>query len=86
MRANQLRLWFSSMAYVLLCALGRIGLAHTKLASATCSTIRLKLLELGALLKISARRVKIAFASACPWADEWRLCAKRLSRARGSPV
>jgi hypothetical protein len=71
MRANQLRLWFSSMAYVLLCALRRIGLAHTQFASATCGTIRLKLLKLGALVKISARRVKIAFASACPWAAEW---------------
>jgi hypothetical protein len=79
MRANQLRLWFSSMAYVLLCALRRIGLAHTQFASATCGTIRLKLLKLGAL-------VKIAFASACPWAEEWRLCAERLSRARGSPA
>lgn len=86
MRANQLRLWFSSMAYVLLCALRRIGLAHTQFAAATCGTIRLKLLKLGALVKISARRVKIAFSSACPWADEWRLCAERLSRARGSPA
>jgi hypothetical protein len=86
MRANQLRLWFSSMAYVLLCALRRIGLAHTKFAVATCDTIRLKLLKLGALVRISARRVKIAFASACPWAEEWRLCAERLSRARGSPA
>jgi hypothetical protein len=86
MRANQLRLWFSSMAYVLLCALRRIGLAHTQFAAATCGTIRLKLLKLGALVKISARRVKIAFASACPWAEEWRLCAERLLRARGSPL
>jgi hypothetical protein len=85
MRANQLRLWFSSMAYVLLCALRRIGLAHTQFAVAACGTIRLKLLKLGALVKISARRVKIAFASAYPWADEWRLAAQRLSRVRGSP-
>jgi hypothetical protein len=70
MRANQLRLWFASMAYVLLCALRRIGLAHTQFAVATCGTIRLKLLKIGALVKISARRVKIAFASACPAAAE----------------
>ena len=38
MRANQLRLWFASMAYVLICALRRIGLAHTPLANATCGT------------------------------------------------
>ena len=48
MRANQLRLWFASMAYVLLCALRRIGLAHTQFADATCGTIRLKLLKIGA--------------------------------------
>jgi hypothetical protein len=86
MRANQLRLWFASMAYVLLCALRRIGLAHTQFAAATCGTIRLKLLKIGALVKISARRVKIAFASACPAAAEWRLAAARLAHARGSPA
>jgi hypothetical protein len=86
MRANQLRLWFASMAYVLLCALRRIGLTHTQFAVATCGTIRLKLLKIGALVKISARRVKIAFASACPAAEEWRLAAARLAHARGSPA
>src|SRR5690606_14371398 len=40
MRANQLRLWFASLAYVLLCALRRIGLAHTRFATATCGTLR----------------------------------------------
>ena len=49
MRANQLRLWFASMAYVLLCALRRIALHHTPFAKATCGTIRLKLLKIGAL-------------------------------------
>jgi hypothetical protein len=86
MRANQLRLWFASMAYALICALRRLGLAHTSLADATCGTIRLKLLKLGALIRISARRVKIAFASACPAAPEWRLAAARLANARGSPA
>jgi hypothetical protein len=86
MRANQLRLWLASMAYALLCALRRIGLAHTPFANATCGTIRLKLLKLGALIKISARRVRIAFASACPNAQEWRLAAARLANARGSPA
>jgi len=47
MRANQLRLWFASMAYVLICALRRIGLAHTQFARASCGTIRLKLLKIG---------------------------------------
>jgi Transposase DDE domain group 1 len=67
MRANQLRLWFASMAYVPLCALRRIGLAHTQFADATCGTIRLKLLKLGALVRVSVRRIKLAMASACPW-------------------
>ncbi len=69
MRANQLRLWFASMAYVLICALRRIGLAGTALAKATCGTIRLKLLKIGARVTISVRRVKIAIASACPYAN-----------------
>ena len=66
MRANQLRLWFHSMAYVLLCALRRIGLHDTEFAQASCGTIRLKLLKIGALVRISVRRIKIAMASACP--------------------
>ena len=85
MRANQLRLWFASMAYVLLSALRRIGLAHTQFAEATCGTIRLKLLKIGALVKISVRRIRFALASACPYAEEWRLAAARLAQARASP-
>jgi hypothetical protein len=73
MRANQLRLWFASMAYVLLCALRRIGLRFTQFANATCGTIRLKLLKVGALVTTSVRRIKIAMASAYPWRDEWEL-------------
>jgi len=73
MRANQLRLWFASMAYVLLCALRRIGLRFTQFANATCGTIRLRLLKVGALVTTSARRIKIAMASAYPWRDEWEL-------------
>jgi Transposase DDE domain group 1 len=81
MRANQLRLWFASMAYVLLCALRRIGLAHTQFANATCGSIRLKLLKLGALVRISVRRIKLAMASACPWQDEFALAHARLRNA-----
>jgi len=66
LRANQLRLWLASFAYVLLCALRRIGLAHTPFAEATCGTIRLKLLKLAGLVRIRARRIKFALASACP--------------------
>jgi Transposase DDE domain group 1 len=89
MRANQLRLWFHSMAYVLICALRRIGLHDTALAEATCGTIRLKLLKLGALVRISVRRIRIAMASACPAAPEWGQAAVRLAAAataRASPA
>ncbi len=89
MRANQLRLWFYSMAYVLLCALRRIGLHDTDLAEATSGTIRLKLLKIGALVRISVRRIRIAMSSACPNAQIWGVAAVRLSlaaRARAGPA
>lgn len=80
MRANQLRLWFASMAYVLLSALRRIGLGHSRLASATCGTIRLKLLKIGAQVTVSVRRIRFAMTSACPYAAEFALAHARLSR------
>jgi hypothetical protein len=89
MRANQLRLWFASMAYVLLCALRRIGLHGTDFAKATCGTIRLKLLKVGAIVRVSVRRIKIAMASACPAAQDWGRAAIRLALAalaRASPA
>jgi hypothetical protein len=79
LRANQLRLWLAWFAYVLICGVRRVGLAHTQFAEATCGTIRLKLLKLSGLVRISARRIKFALASACPYADEWRLAAARLA-------
>ena len=85
MRANQLRLWFASMAYVLLCALRRIGLHDTEFATATCGTIRLKMLKIGALVAISVRRIKVAMASACPAAAVWGLVATRLAAAARPP-
>jgi hypothetical protein len=78
MRANQLRLWLASFAYVLMCAVRRIGLVGTKLEAATCGTIRLQLLKIGALVTISVRRVKLAFASACPARDVFMLAQRRL--------
>ena len=71
MRANQLRLYLASMAYVLLCALRRIGLKHTQFAKAGCGTIRLKLFKIGALVRISVRRIKIAMASAVLYRQEF---------------
>ena len=81
MRANQLRLWFASMAYVLVSSLRRIGLAGTQFAKAACATIRLKLLRIGALVTISVRRVRIAMASAHPWQREWAIAYQRLCAA-----
>ena len=81
MRANQLRLWFASMAYVLLCALRRIGLAHTRFARATCGSIRLKLLKIAALVRISLRRIRFAMPSAFPNQAVFAAVHERLSTA-----
>jgi hypothetical protein len=81
MRANQLRLWFAALAYVLVCALRRLALQHTQFASATCGTIRLKLFKIGVLVRVSVRRIKIAMASACPYQNEFVLAHSRLSAA-----
>jgi hypothetical protein len=81
MRANQLRLWFAAMAYVLVCALRRIALRHTQFAEATCGTIRLRLLKIGALVRVSVRRIKVAMASACPHQNEFALVHLRLTAA-----
>ena len=70
------------VAYVLLCALRRIGLRFTQFANATCGTIRLRLLKVGALVTTSVRRIKVAMASAYPWRDEWEL-AHAFPRAAG---
>jgi hypothetical protein len=81
MRANQLRLWLASFAYALMSALRRIGLASRPLADATCGTIRLKLLKIGALVKISVRRVLFSMASAFPYVDVYATARAALSNA-----
>jgi hypothetical protein len=68
MRANQLRLYFSSVAYLLLHALRRLALVGTALAHAQCQTIRLTLLKIGARVRITVRHVWLALASGCPHA------------------
>jgi Transposase DDE domain group 1 len=72
MRSNQLRLYFSSFAYVLLDHLRRVGLRGTELARAQCGTIRLKLLKIGALISVSVRRVRLRMASGYPYAVIFR--------------
>jgi hypothetical protein len=81
MRANQLRLWFASMGYVLICALRRIGLKHTQFARACCGTIRLKLLKIGALVRTSVRRIKLVMPSAFPYQAEYHTAHAALTAA-----
>ena len=69
MRSNQIRLYFSSVAYVLMEALRRLGLKQTELAQAQCSTIRLKLLKIGALIRITVRKVWVSMAEGYPDAE-----------------
>ena len=67
LRANQLRLYFSSLAYVLVEALRRLGLASTEWAEAQADTIRLKLLKIAAQVRITARRIWVRYSCAYPW-------------------
>lgn len=67
MRANQLRLYFSTVAYVLLRALREFGLQETEMAQAQCHTIRAKLFKIGGLVQVSVRRVVVALSSAYPF-------------------
>lgn len=69
LRSNQIRLYFSSVAYTLMEALRRLGLKQTDLAQAQCSTIRLKLLKIGALIRISVRKVWVSLAGGYPYHD-----------------
>ena len=82
LRSNQIRLYFSSMAYALMEALRRLGLKQSDLAQAQCSTIRLKLLKIGALVRITVRRVWVSMAEGYPYAD---LFAQAWARLRASP-
>lgn len=78
MRANQLRLWFSTLAYLLLNQLRRVGLQGTQLAKATCATIRTRLLKIGALIRVTVRRVWVSMSSAFPLQELFALTLQRL--------
>lgn len=69
MRANQLRLWFASLAYTLMNLLRHYGLAGTELARAQAGTIRLKLIKLGAVVRVSVRRVLLSLSECSPIRD-----------------
>ncbi|WP_375340460.1 transposase [Plectonema radiosum] len=77
---NQLRLWFASIAYILINALREQCLAKTEFKNATVETIRAKLLKLGAVITISKRRVLIAISSACPYQEIFTTVYKCLSQ------
>ena len=76
-RANRVRLRFASMACVLLCALRRLGFARTRLAVATCGSLRLEPLEIAAWVRICVRRIEIAMDTNHPFQDEFCAARKR---------
>jgi hypothetical protein len=82
MRANQIRLFFSSIASALMEALRRLGLTGTSMAQAQCQTIRLRLLKIGALVQVTVRKVWVRLASSCPSADVFRQAFGNLARLR----
>jgi len=82
LRANQIRLFFSAIAYTLLEALRRLGLAGTALQQTQCGTIRLKLLKIGALVQVTVRKVWVRLASSCPSAEAFRQVWANLQRRR----
>jgi Transposase DDE domain group 1 len=79
MRANQVRLCLATVAYVLLRALREYGLAQTELAQAQCDTIRVKLLKIGAVLRVSVRRVAVSLSEAYPSREVFVRVWERLS-------
>jgi hypothetical protein len=81
MRANQLRLWFSSVAYLMMSALRRLGLKDTDLAKAQCDTIRLKLFKIGARITVTARKIWISLSSSYPLADLFARVCRNLAHA-----
>ena len=80
MRSNQLRLYFSSFAYILVHALRRLGLQGTELAKAQCDTIRLKLFKIGAQIKVSVRKVWISFSESYPYFNLFQQVLLRLQQ------
>jgi hypothetical protein len=81
MRANQLRLWFSAVAYLLMSALRRLGLKETDLAKAQCDTIRLKLFKIGARITITARKIWVSLSSSYPSAELFARVCNNLAHA-----
>jgi len=83
LRSNQIRFYFSSVAYLLMHALRRLGLRGTELARAQCATIRLKLLKIGALIRLTVRRVWVSLAGGYPYSA---LFARVYAQLRALPL
>ena len=83
MGSNQLRLWFSALAYLLLERVRAVGLAGSQLAAATVGSVRLKLLKVAAQVRVSVRRVYVQMTSAYPWQELFERCHRRLSQPCG---
>jgi hypothetical protein len=82
MRANQLRLWFSSVAYTLMTAMRRLGLKNTELANAQCDTIRLKLLKVGAQIRVTVRKVWVSLSQSWPYREIFMMVYRQLQNLR----
>ncbi|MCA9730466.1 MAG: transposase, partial [Candidatus Eisenbacteria bacterium] len=78
MRGNQTRLWLSTLAYVLVATLRRVGLRETRMERAQCGTIRCRLLKLPTLLRSSVRRIVLSFSSVFPLQEIFALALARL--------
>jgi cytochrome c-type biogenesis protein CcmH/NrfG len=85
LRANQLRLAFSTVAYVVLRALRQFGLSDTPLATAQADTIRVRLLKIGAVIRVTVRKVWVALSESYPWQELFATVYARLTAWRATP-
>ena len=79
MASNQMRLWFSTLAYLLLERVRKIGLKGTELAKASLGTLRLRMMKVAACVRVSVRRIHVALSSAFPLQGVFREAARRLA-------
>jgi len=86
MAANQLRLWFATLAYILINHLREVGLKSTSLAKARADTIRIKLLKIGTRVKVSVRRLFFSMASSHPWQRAFSQAFHQLQNTEPIPI
>ena len=80
MQSNQVRLYFSSIAYMIIQTLRRIGLTGTEMAKAQCDTIRLRMFKIGARIRITVRKIWVALADGYPYKNVFEKVMKNLTR------